>query len=62
EEDSGLQEILEKVEEVLEASQGLESVSVRIRELTALAALERSQINTRQASQLKKAFTCLVCR
>ncbi|XP_052406688.1 uncharacterized protein LOC127952346 [Carassius gibelio] len=62
EEDSGLQDILEKIEEVLEASQGLESVSFRLRELTTLTTRERSQINMQQASQLKEAFTCLVCR
>ncbi|CAM4569443.1 unnamed protein product [Leuciscus chuanchicus] len=62
EEDSGLQDILEKIEEVLEASQGLESVSVRLRELNTLATRERNQVNMQQASQLKEAFTCLVCR
>lgn len=62
EEDSGLQDILEKIEEVLEASHGLESVAVRLRELTTLATRERNQVNLQQASQLKEAFTCLVCR
>ncbi|XP_039528959.1 uncharacterized protein LOC120480077 [Pimephales promelas] len=60
EEDSGLQDILEKIEEVLEASQGLESVAVRLWELTTLATRDRNQVNMHQASQLT--FTCLVCR
>ncbi|XP_042578958.1 uncharacterized protein LOC109106412 [Cyprinus carpio] len=34
------------VEEVLKASQGLESVAVRLRELTTLATKERNQVNT----------------
>ncbi|XP_065125948.1 uncharacterized protein [Paramisgurnus dabryanus] len=62
EEDSGLRDILDKIEEVLEASHGLEGVAATLRELTTLATRDRNQVNTQQALHLKQAFTCLVCR
>lgn len=60
--DSALQEIQDKVE-VLEASQGLEGVTATLRELSNSAS-SRDLINlTRhQATQLKEAFICMVCR
>lgn len=53
---------MDKIEEVLEASHGLEGVAATLRELSTLATRDRNRVNAQQATQLKEAFTCLVWR
>ncbi|XP_057208894.1 uncharacterized protein LOC130565819 [Triplophysa rosa] len=62
-ETSGLQDVYEKIEEVVLASQGLQQVISSIKELSELSSQTSAKTLTDvQMQKIKAAFTCIVCK
>lgn len=62
--DTGLEQVFEKIEEVVLASQGLEQVSSKIEELVQLAGSDQRttvSLTVDQAEAVKHAFACIIC-
>ncbi len=62
---SGLQDVFERIEEVVLAAQGLQEVTVVMKELSDVASSNRRTtlvMTNSQAQQLQAAFSCHVCR
>lgn len=62
--DTGLEQVFDKIEEVVLASQGLEQVSSKIEELVQLAGSDQRttvSLTVDQAEAVKHAFACIIC-
>ncbi len=62
---SGLQDVFERIEEVVLTAQGLQEVTVVMKELSDVASSNRRTtlvMTNSQAQQLQAAFSCNVCK
>lgn len=63
-EDTGLQDVMDNIEEVVLVAQGLQGVSTKIKELIDLANSNRRTVSLTdiQVAAIRGAFACVICR
>lgn len=62
--DTGLEQVLEKIEELVLVSEGLGQVSAKIEELVRLAGCDQRttvSLTVDQADAVRHAFACVIC-